>query len=176
MRLSIIQPSHYRSKTDRSLLKIRKRRLIGLTLPYLAALTPRDWDVRLIDEQLEDVDFDAPVDLAAVTTWTINSFRAYEIADTFRRRGVSVIMGGPHTYFVPGGIGRALRRGRHRRGGDDLAVDARRLRKGTPQEALPCAPYAGPVGPADAALRPPRSIQIRYDKDLLHSGLAGLPL
>ena len=101
MRLSIIQPSHYRSKTDRSLLKVRKRRLIGLTLPYLAALTPRGWDVRLIDEQLEEVDFDAPVDLVAITTWTINSFRAYEIADNFRRRGVSVIMGGPHTYSYP---------------------------------------------------------------------------
>ena len=101
MRLSIIQPSHYRSKSDRSILKIKKRRLTGLTLPYLAALTPAGWDIGLIDEQLTDIDFDAPVDLAAITTWTINSLRAYEIADNFRRRGVPVIMGGPHTYFYP---------------------------------------------------------------------------
>ena len=101
MRLSIIQPSHYRSKSDRSILKIKKRRLTGLTLPYLAALTPAGWDISLIDEQLTDIDFDAPVDLAAITTWTINSLRAYEIADNFRRRGVPVIMGGPHTYFYP---------------------------------------------------------------------------
>lgn len=39
------------------------------------------------------------MDLVAITTWTINSFRAYEIADKFRGRGVPVIMGGPHTYF-----------------------------------------------------------------------------
>ena len=39
------------------------------------------------------------VDLVAITTWTINSFRAYEIADHFRERGIPVIMGGPHTYF-----------------------------------------------------------------------------
>ena len=101
MKLSIIQPSHYRSKSDRSLLKIKKRRLIGLTLPYLAALTPSDWEVRLIDEQMTDVDFETPVDLVAITTWTINSFRAYEIADNFRRRGVCVIMGGPHVYSYP---------------------------------------------------------------------------
>jgi len=101
MKLSIIQPSHYRSRSDRSLLKIRKRRLIGLTLPYLAALTPRDWEVSLVDEQLSVLDFDSPVDLVAITTWTINSLRAYDIADNFRRRGIPVIMGGPHTYSYP---------------------------------------------------------------------------
>ena len=71
--------------------------MVGLTLPYLAALTPREWEVTLIDEQLMDVDFKAPVDLVAITAWTINSFRAYEIADRYRERGVPVIMGGPHT-------------------------------------------------------------------------------
>ena len=75
--------------------------MIGLTLPYLAALTPAGWDITLIDEQLTGIDFDAPVDLVAMTTWTINSFRAYEIADAYRQRGVPVIMGGPHTYFYP---------------------------------------------------------------------------
>lgn len=79
--------------------KARKRTLVGLTLPYLAALTPREWEVTLIDEQLMDIDFKAPVDVVAITAWTINSFRAYEIADRFRERGVPVIMGGPHAYF-----------------------------------------------------------------------------
>ena len=30
--------------------------------------------------------------------WTINSLRAYAIADEFRQRGIPVIMGGPHTF------------------------------------------------------------------------------
>jgi radical SAM superfamily enzyme YgiQ (UPF0313 family) len=98
-RLFIIQPSHYRTRSNSSIHKSRKRTLVSLTLPYLAALTPPDWDVKLIDEQLMDVDFKATVDLVAITTWTINSFRAYEIADRFRERGVPVMMGGPHTYF-----------------------------------------------------------------------------
>jgi radical SAM superfamily enzyme YgiQ (UPF0313 family) len=72
---------------------------VALTLPYLAALTPKEWEVTLIDEQLTDIDFEAPVDLVAVTTWTINSFRAYEIADRFRKRNIPVILGGPHAYF-----------------------------------------------------------------------------
>ncbi len=70
-----------------------------MTLPYLAALTPKEWDVTLIDEQLCDLDFEAPVDVVAITTWTMNSFRAYEIADQYRKRGVTVLMGGPHTFF-----------------------------------------------------------------------------
>ncbi|MGZ3581027.1 MAG: B12-binding domain-containing radical SAM protein, partial [Syntrophales bacterium] len=99
MKLFIIQPSHYQSKSNLTLHKARRRPLVGLTLPYLAALTPRGWEVTLIDEQLMDIDFKAPVDVVAITAWTINSFRAYEIADRFRERGVPVIMGGPHAYF-----------------------------------------------------------------------------
>jgi len=99
MKLHIIQPTHYRSPANRSLHHTKKRSVVNLTLPYLAALTPREWDVTLIDEQLSYLDFNAPVDLVAITAWTMNSIRAYEIADKFRERGVTVIMGGPHTFF-----------------------------------------------------------------------------
>jgi len=98
-KLLIIQPSHYRSKSNLTLHKVKRRTLVSLTLPYLAALTPQEWDVTLTDEQSTDVDFKDPVDLVAITTWTINSFRAYEIADRYREQGVPVIMGGPHAYF-----------------------------------------------------------------------------
>ena len=97
-RLLIIQPSHYRSRSDLSVHKSRRRNLVGLTLPYLAALTPREWTIDLVDEQLAQIDFDAPADLVAITMWTINSLRAYAIADEFRQRGIPVIMGGPHTF------------------------------------------------------------------------------
>ena len=99
LRLLIIQPSHYRSRTDRTVYRARRRQVVPLTLPYLAALTPADWAVRLVDEQLEPVPFDHPADLVAITTWTADSYRAYDVADEFRRRGVPVILGGPHTFF-----------------------------------------------------------------------------
>jgi hypothetical protein len=47
-----------------------------------------------------DIDFKAPVDLVAITSWTMNSFRAYEIADQYREQGVPVIMGGPTPTFI----------------------------------------------------------------------------
>ena len=98
-KLLIIQPSYYRSKTDRSVYRVRRRQVVPLTPCYLAALTPDDWEVALLDEQLQPIDFDCRPDLVAITSWTLNSLRAYDVADEFRRRGIPVVMGGPHTCF-----------------------------------------------------------------------------
>jgi radical SAM superfamily enzyme YgiQ (UPF0313 family) len=102
-RLLIVQPSHYLSKENHTLLKTGMKPLVPLTLPYLAALTPAGWDVTLADEEIQDVDFHSKPkpDVVAITTWTIHSIRAYDIADEFRRQGVPVIMGGPHVWFDP---------------------------------------------------------------------------
>jgi radical SAM superfamily enzyme YgiQ (UPF0313 family) len=99
LHLLVVQPASYRAKNDRTLLKTRRRQVVPLTLPYLAALTPPEWDVTLVDEQVQDVDFDGPWDLVALSVWTVNSLRAYDLAAEFRRRGKPVIMGGPHTFF-----------------------------------------------------------------------------
>ena len=95
----IIQPSFYRSRHDRRPVKVRGRRLVPLVLPYLAALTPKGWDIQLVDEMVRPVDFDTPADVVAITTWTLNSYRAYDLAREFRRRGRKVILGGPHIYW-----------------------------------------------------------------------------
>jgi len=98
-RLLIVQPSYYRSKRDRKVFKVRRRPVAPLTTPYLAALTPPGWEIKLTDEQLEEIDFNDRADLVAITTWTLNSYRAYDIADEFRRRGRRVILGGPYAFF-----------------------------------------------------------------------------
>ncbi|HVM49311.1 MAG TPA: B12-binding domain-containing radical SAM protein [Candidatus Acidoferrum sp.] len=98
-KLLIIQPSYYRLPGDRNPVRLRHRQLVPLVLPYLAALTPPDWEVTLVDEILEPVDLAAPVDVVAITTWTMNSHRTYDLAREFRRRGRKVLMGGPHAYW-----------------------------------------------------------------------------
>ena len=98
-KLLIIQPSFYPSPGNREPVKVRHRQLVPLVLPYLAALTPPDWEVTLVDEMLQPVDFDTPADLVAITTWTINAHRTYDLAREFRKRGRKVIFGGPHVYF-----------------------------------------------------------------------------
>jgi radical SAM superfamily enzyme YgiQ (UPF0313 family) len=100
-KLLIIQPSHYLSKANRTVYKSRMRALVPLTLPYLAALTPSGWDISLVDEQIQDIDFACKADLVAITSWTVHSIRGYDVARKFRERGIPVIMGGPHVWFHP---------------------------------------------------------------------------
>jgi radical SAM superfamily enzyme YgiQ (UPF0313 family) len=100
-KLLIIRPSYYRSKGDRTIVRLHRREVVPLALPYLAALTPDGWEVTLVDEMLADVDFDAGVDLVAITTWTLSSYHAYDLAAEFRKRGKPVLLGGPHVYFHP---------------------------------------------------------------------------
>jgi radical SAM superfamily enzyme YgiQ (UPF0313 family) len=98
-RLLIVQAATYRSRDERRPLRIRKRKLVGAVMPYLAALAPPGWDVTLADDAIEEVDYHAPVDIVAITARTVTSLRAYEIADKFRDNKVPVLMGGPHATF-----------------------------------------------------------------------------
>ena len=67
-----------------------------LNLAIIARHTPEHYDVRIVDEAVEDLDFDAPADLVGITCMTPLAPRAYEIAARFRERGVPVVMGGIH--------------------------------------------------------------------------------
>jgi len=100
-KLLIIQPSHYDSPLRRSVVKLRRRQLVPLVLPYLAALTPEGWEIALVDEAVRPVDLEWPADVVAITAWTLSSYRAYDLAAEFRKRGRKVILGGPHVYFYP---------------------------------------------------------------------------
>jgi radical SAM superfamily enzyme YgiQ (UPF0313 family) len=98
-RLLIIQATGYRYRGLRIPYKLRKRKLVGAVIPYLAALAPKDWKITLVDDATEEVDFNADVDVVAIAIRTVTSFRGYELADRFRQRGIPVLMGGPHTTF-----------------------------------------------------------------------------
>ncbi len=67
----------------------------------IAALTPVDAEFDYVDEQVEDVDFDQPYDIVALSGMTQQASRAYAIAREFRRRGVYTVMGGAHATVVP---------------------------------------------------------------------------
>jgi len=73
-----------------------------LNLSMIAAYTPPNIDVSITDECVSPIDFDKDVDLVGLTAYTNSAFRAYEIADAFRRRGVTVVMGGVHVSNLPG--------------------------------------------------------------------------
>jgi radical SAM superfamily enzyme YgiQ (UPF0313 family) len=76
-------------------------RMPTLGLLRVAAATPSDWKVAILDDKVEPIDFSRPADLVGITGMTPAINRAYEIADAFRARGVWVVMGGIHVSMMP---------------------------------------------------------------------------
>ena len=73
-----------------------------LNLGYVAGLTPDDWEIKIIDEQLrlEDGREWCP-DLVGLTALTPNVPRAYALAEQHRAQGTPVVLGGVHATAVP---------------------------------------------------------------------------
>ena len=64
----------------------------------LARLTPPEWQVTILDENLRKPDYAAlpRPDLVGITAFTSQAPRAYQIAAFYRNLGVPVVMGGIH--------------------------------------------------------------------------------
>ncbi len=60
-----------------------------------AASLPDDVEVEFVDENLEEIDFEAPVDFVGISMMlSLQVKRGWEIADTYRQKGIKVICGG----------------------------------------------------------------------------------
>ncbi len=71
------------------------------SLAAVAAATPPDVEVSIVDQAIEAINFDGDVDLVGITVLTRFAPQAYHIADRFRKRGVKVILGGLHPSALP---------------------------------------------------------------------------
>jgi radical SAM superfamily enzyme YgiQ (UPF0313 family) len=96
MKILLIAPERERKKEEAFLF-----RLGFLNLPYVAAVTPPEVEVRIVDEAYEKINFDEKVDLVGITAQTPVAPRAYQIAEEFRKKGVVVVMGGVHASVLP---------------------------------------------------------------------------
>ncbi len=67
----------------------------------LAALTPKNYEISVIQGGIDEIDFDKNYDLVGLTTTTVLANIAYKIADEFRSRGVTVVIGGWHASALP---------------------------------------------------------------------------
>lgn len=101
MKLLLISPELKESIFSYSKEDVRSFWFPRLSLPVLAALTPPDVEVRLLDESIEKINFDEEVDLVGISVMTFLAPRAYEIATGFRQRGVKVVLGGIHPTAMP---------------------------------------------------------------------------
>ena len=71
-----------------------------LSLGIIAALTPADWKIKLIDENFRPFRY-YEADLVGLTAFTSSAPRAYEIAAEYRTRGIPTVMGGIHASMMP---------------------------------------------------------------------------
>jgi radical SAM superfamily enzyme YgiQ (UPF0313 family) len=107
VKLLLINPTRGKnSKGDFWDFKFEKRilgqtSLLPLSLPTIAGATPEDVETTIIDEKVDEINFDEKVDIVGIGAMTPNITRAYEIADEFRNRGVKVVMGGIHASMLP---------------------------------------------------------------------------
>src|SRR5438477_5647431 len=103
MILTLIYPSVGRKENTPY---VRAWQMEPLSMAQLASLTPPDVELRFHDDRLDDIPFDEPTDLVAVSVETFTALRAYKIARAFRARGVPVVMGGYHVTLLPEEAGR----------------------------------------------------------------------
>jgi len=98
MKLTLIHPNIGCTADGRY---IDEGRMEPLTLGVIAGLTPPDVEVVLYDDRMEEIRYDEPTDLVAITVESFTARRAYEISAEFRQRGVPVILGGMHPTLIP---------------------------------------------------------------------------
>ena len=72
-----------------------------LGLATLAAYCSDDDEIDLQDEHVEEINTDDTPDLVVIQVYITNAFRAYALADHYRKKGVYVCLGGLHVSSLP---------------------------------------------------------------------------
>ena len=72
-----------------------------LGLATLAGYLQDTDDVTIQDEHVESLDLDDEPDLVVLEVYITSAYRAYELADHYRRKGAHVAMGGLHVTSLP---------------------------------------------------------------------------
>jgi radical SAM superfamily enzyme YgiQ (UPF0313 family) len=91
-KILFIQPTQYDNRGG--LCKQKIINLPGLVFPLLSALTPSNWNVDLLLEVVDDINYDSDADIVAIGTMGHTIFRGIEIAREYRKQGKKVVMGG----------------------------------------------------------------------------------
>lgn len=96
-KLILINPIDYSGK---NLANSPGNKYPPLGLGIVAALTPKHWEVEIIDENYSRFYF-KQADLVGITAYTPNITRAYDIAAVYRRKNIHTVIGGIHATLLP---------------------------------------------------------------------------
>jgi len=102
MRILLITPSLDKGRS-------RFLRMPQLTLGVISALTPAEIEVDMVEEEIEEINFDKYYDLVGISCMTAVAPRAYQLSSVFREKGAKVVLGGDSSYSYASGSDRPLR-------------------------------------------------------------------
>ena len=97
MKILLIHPFRENSWDSKALMP-------PLSLATIAALTPEDCQIKIIDEAIPKIDFDREAecaDLVGISCMTASINAGYYAAKRFRDKGVPVVIGGIHPSMLP---------------------------------------------------------------------------
>ncbi len=101
MQIELIAPTWIQKVHTKRAKRAKIFNIPPLGLLNVATVTPPQIKVHLTNENVEPIDFEKNVDLVGITTMTSAAPRAYEIADRFKKKGIPVVLGGPHVSVLP---------------------------------------------------------------------------
>ncbi len=71
-----------------------------MSLAIIAALTPNNWEIEILDENFERFEY-RDADLVGLTALTSQVTRAYEIAAVYKNKNIPTVIGGIHVSVMP---------------------------------------------------------------------------
>jgi radical SAM superfamily enzyme YgiQ (UPF0313 family) len=96
MKLLLVSPCR-----DENIRFAHSLRIPQISLNIIASLTPSHYDIKIVEEEIEPVNFDEDCDIVGISSMTSNAPRAYRMAGEFKKRGKTVVMGGVHPTVLP---------------------------------------------------------------------------
>ncbi|MBM4102841.1 MAG: B12-binding domain-containing radical SAM protein [Planctomycetes bacterium] len=99
MKIVLILPAARHLRVTQENQNVPRRKMLRfsvLSLTTIAALTPGEHQVKIVDENVEPLDLNVDADVVGITFMTGLAPRAYELARHFRSRGIVTVAGGFH--------------------------------------------------------------------------------
>ncbi len=95
--LLLVNPAN---KTGSGFIVNKDTRYQPLSLGIIAALTPLEWKVKIIDENFRNFQY-YDADFVGFTAFSSTVSRAYDLAKIYRERGIPTVIGGIHASMCP---------------------------------------------------------------------------
>ena len=95
--LLLVNPAN---KSGKGFIVNKDTRYQPLSLGIIAAMTPKEWKVKIIDENFREFKY-YEADLVGFTAFSSTVTRAYELASIYRKKGIPTIIGGIHASMRP---------------------------------------------------------------------------